>query len=177
LAWGKARDAVVSMAASDEGDFMHVAESAGVEVFDSVGKPQRTLGLGASRAPMAIAAVPAGSSLYLGAGAQQSAPAAVGTPGALVTQKPPPTGTLAGTAQDVAGYPPFQGAAAVAVAILLVYWLIARWYEKRIKSARSGDGGRRVSTPEVSPIGRRRWRAAPGTGLGRWPSDRPSVRG
>jgi hypothetical protein len=52
-----------------------------------------------------------------------------------VTQKPPPTGTLAETAQDVAGYPPLQGAAAEAVAILLVYWLIARWYEKRIKPA------------------------------------------
>ena len=132
----KTRAAVVSLAASDDGHFVHVAESGSVEVFDDKGKLQRTLELGTSREPVALAAVPAGSSLYLGDGAQHSSAPAVGTPGALVTQKPPPTGTFVDTAKDVVNYPPFQGAAAVGLAILIAYWLIVRWYDKRLKQAR-----------------------------------------
>lgn len=133
IALATTRDAVVSMAASDEGSVLHVAEAGAVEVFDDLGKLQRTLELGPDRGPLALAAVPAGSSLYLGHGAPQTAAPAVGTPGALVTQKPPPTGTFVDTAKDVAGYPPLQGAAAVGLAILIGYWLIARWYDKRLK--------------------------------------------
>jgi hypothetical protein len=134
-AWSKARDAAMSLAASDEGSFLHVAEAGAIEVFDAQGQLQRTLELGTDRNPVALAAVPAGSSLYLGDGATHSAPpaAVVGTPGAIVTQKPPPTGTLADTARDVANYPPLQGAALVAVVILLGYWLIARWYDRRTR--------------------------------------------
>ena len=40
------------------------------------------------------------------------------------------------TAKDVVNYPPFQGAAAVAVAILICYWLIVRWYDKRVGQSR-----------------------------------------
>jgi DNA-binding beta-propeller fold protein YncE len=134
-AFAKTRDAVVSMAASDDGDFLHVAESGSVEVFDISGKLQRTLELGVSRDPVALAAVPAGSSLYLGAGASNTPGPAVGTPGALVTQKPPPTGTFVETVGDVANYPPFQGAAAVGLAILIAYWLIVRWYDKQVRRA------------------------------------------
>jgi hypothetical protein len=36
------------------------------------------------------------------------------------------------TARDVAGYPPVQGAAVVALVILVGYWLIARWYDRRV---------------------------------------------
>ena len=136
-AWAATRAAAVSMAASDDGNFLHVAEAGAVEVFDAAGKLQRTLELGTDRDAMALAAVPAGSSLFLGNGAQHStAPAAVGTPGALVTQKPPPTGTVVDTAKNIVNYPPFQGAAAGAVAILLGYWLIVRWYDKRTKPTR-----------------------------------------
>ncbi len=137
--WATARGAVVSMAASDEGAFLHVAESGTVEVFDAMGTLQRTLELGVGRDPLALAAVPAGSSLYLGNGAPQpsaTAAATPGTPAALVTQKPPPTGTFVDTAKDVVNYPPFQGATAVAVVILICYWLIVRWYDKRVGQSR-----------------------------------------
>lgn len=134
--WATARGAVVSMAASDEGDFLHIAESGTVEVFDATGKLQRTLELGTERDPVALAAVPAGSSLYLGNGGQPSPAPAAQTPGALVTQKPPPTGTFVDTVKDVANYPPVQGAAAVAAAILICYWLIVRWYDKRVGQSR-----------------------------------------
>ena len=136
--WAKARNRVVAMAASDEGKFLHVAEAGAIEVFDPSGKLQRTLELGTSRDPVALAAVPAGSSLFMGSGGDKSAPppAPTGTPGALATQKAPPTGTVMDTAQDVMGYPPVQGALAIAVAILLGYWLIVRWYDRRVGPAR-----------------------------------------
>ncbi len=138
VTWAKPRGAVVAMSASDEGSFLHVAESGAVEVFDASGNLQRTLELGADRDPVALAAVPAGSSLYLGDAGQHSPAAAaatpnLGTPGALVTQKPPPTGTFVDTANDVIGYPPIQGAAAVAVAILLCYWFAVRWYDRQVR--------------------------------------------
>jgi hypothetical protein len=37
------------------------------------------------------------------------------------------------TANDVIGYPPIQGAAAVAVAILLCYWFAVRWYDRQVR--------------------------------------------
>ena len=114
----RTRAGVVALSASDEGTVLHVAESGAVEVFDAKGKLQRTLELGANRDPLALAAVPAGSSLYLGAGSPATPGPAVGTPGAIVTQKPPPTGTFVDAARDVAGSPPVQGAAVVAIAIL-----------------------------------------------------------
>jgi hypothetical protein len=137
MVWAKPRSAVVAMAASDEGSFLHVAESGAVEVFDAAGKLARTLELGKDRDPVALAGVPAGSSLFLGEpGQPTSAPGAVGTPGAIVTQKPPPTGTFVDAAAEVAGYPPVQGAAIVAVLILLGYWLTVRWLDKRVKTPR-----------------------------------------
>jgi hypothetical protein len=136
-AWAKPRSAAVAMAASDEGSFLHVAESGAVEVFDSAGKLQRTLELGTTRDPVALAAVPAGSSLYLGEAGQASpAPAAVGTPGALVTQKPPPTGTVVDSAVQAMGYPPVQGALLMGLLILIAYWLVARWFEKQTRKPR-----------------------------------------
>jgi hypothetical protein len=138
VAWAAAREPVVAMAASDEGGFLHLVEKSGVEVFDSKGKLARTLELDPSREPVALAPVPAGSSLFLGDGSTKSAgpngtasAAPIGTPGALPTQKPPPTGTILDAAKDVAGYPPIQGAAAVALVILAGYWLAVRWYDKR----------------------------------------------
>ncbi len=137
-AWGTARGTVVAMSASDEGNFIHVAEPGAVEVFDLAGQLQRTLELGPGREPVAMAAVPAGSSLYMGHGAGATGSpkpsAAAGTPGAFQTQKPPPTGTVLDTANDVISYPPVQGALAVALTILLGYWLIVRWYEKRVRA-------------------------------------------
>ena len=130
-----AHDKVVAMSASDEGRFVHVAEPTAIEVFDAGGTLQRTLDLGADRTPVALAAVPAGSSLYMGSGSKPSpkAAASIGTPGALATQKPPPTGTFVDTATNVIGYPPVQGALTVAVVILAVYWLGLRWYDRRAR--------------------------------------------
>jgi DNA-binding beta-propeller fold protein YncE len=131
------RDRVVGLAASDEGKFVHVAEPAAVEVFDRSGKLQRTLELGKDRSPVALAAVPAGSSLYMGTGSNTTPrPAsAAGTPGALATPKTPPTGTFVETATNVISYPPVQGALAVAIVILGLYWLVVRWYDKRSRDA------------------------------------------
>ncbi len=127
------RQAALALAASDEGSVLHVAEAAGVEVFDSGGKLQRTLELSDSRAPVAMAAVPTGSSLFLGlgAGSSSSAGPAGTTPGAIETPQPPATSTVVDTARDVVGYPPFQGAALVAVGVLFLCWLFIRWYDRR----------------------------------------------
>jgi DNA-binding beta-propeller fold protein YncE len=131
--WAKTRSAVTTMAASDEGSFLHVAESGAVEVFDAAGKLARTLELGKDRDPVALAGVPAGSSLYLGESGKSTTAPAVGTPGAIVTQKPPPTGTFVDSAAEAIGYPPVQGALVVAVLILMAYWWLARWYDKQVK--------------------------------------------
>jgi len=135
-AWARTRSGVVALAAGDEGTVLHVAESGAVEVFDARGKLQRTLELGTDRDPLALAAVPAGSSLYMGEGSTPTPGSAVGTPGAIVTQKPPPTGTFVDAAKDIAGSPPVQGAAVVAIVILLGYWLVVRWYDKKVKPVR-----------------------------------------
>ncbi len=128
------RQSALVLAASDEGSVLHVAEATGIEVFDARGALQRTLELTDSRAPVAMAAVPSGSSLFLGEGASDASPSAVPSgamPGAMTTPVPPSTNTVADTVRDVAGYPPLQGAAVVAAGILLLCWLFIRWYDKR----------------------------------------------
>jgi DNA-binding beta-propeller fold protein YncE len=127
---------VEALAASDEGSVIHVAEPSGIEVFDSAGSLKRTLDLSGEQAPVAMAGVPRGSSLYLGqgAGASPSASpgeAAVVTPAPLVTPKPPTTSTVVDTARQIAGSAPFQSAAAIALAILFLCWLFIRWYDRR----------------------------------------------
>ena len=127
------RQSALALVASDEGSVLHVAEATGVEVFDSSGKLQRTLELSDFRAPVAMAAVPTGSSLFLGLGAGSSSTAGpAGTmPGAIATPQPPATSTVVDTARDVVGYLPFQGAAMVAVGVLFLCWLFIRWYDRR----------------------------------------------
>ena len=126
----------LALTASDEGSVLHVAEATGVEVFDSRGALQRTLDLTGDRAPAAMAAVPRGSSLFVGQGpVDATASAAAGTNGAvsgsLATPQPPATSTVVQTATQIVGSAPVQGAMAVAVAILLLCWLFIRWYDKR----------------------------------------------
>jgi hypothetical protein len=80
-----------------------------------------------------MAAVPRGSSLFIGQGAAQaSASAATGPlqPGSLKTPEPPPTDTVMDTASRLVNSPPLQGAAAVAAGILFLCWLLIRWYDK-----------------------------------------------
>jgi DNA-binding beta-propeller fold protein YncE len=132
-AFATARGAVTSLAASDEGAYVHAAESGAIEVFDAKGTLQRTLELTGDRSPISIAAVPAGSSLFLGLGAGSSpgAGASASMPGALVTEKPPTTSTMFDTARDLASSPPVQGAAAVGAVILVACWLLIRWSDRR----------------------------------------------
>jgi hypothetical protein len=132
-AFATTRDAVLGLAASDEGAILHVSEANGIEVFDATGGLQRTLELNSDRAPLAMAAVPSGSSLFLGLGAGSSPSAApAGTvQGGLVTPEPPTTSTVVDTARNIAEYPPVQGAALVAGAILFACWLFIRWYDRR----------------------------------------------
>ena len=130
--------AAVALSASDEGSFVHVAEADAIEVFDAQGKLQRTLHLTDSQSPVVMAAVPSGSSLFLGEGpAGSTATANAGTQtGTLSTAKPATTSTVVDTAAGVVGSPPFQGAVAVAVGILLLCWLAIRWYDRRAERLR-----------------------------------------
>jgi DNA-binding beta-propeller fold protein YncE len=124
------KQSVLSMAASDEGSFLHVAEASAIEVFDVDGKLQRTLPLAGSLAPVAMAVVPKGSSLFLGNGVAAATQATSNTPGPFVTAKPPTTAVL-DSAGSIVSSPPFQGAALVAVVILIACWLLIRWYDRR----------------------------------------------
>jgi len=133
-AYAKARQAVASLSASDEGAFLHAGEATGIEVFDAKGVLQRTLELSGDKSPVAMVAVPTGSSLYLGQGSTGSTPSALpnGTqPTSLTTPVPPSTSTVISSARDIVGYPPFQGAALVAFGILFACWLFIRWYDRR----------------------------------------------
>lgn len=129
-AFAKTRQPATALAASDEGAYMHAAEVGGVEVFDSKGALQRTLELKDDRSPVALAAVPAGSSLFLGGGAVANGPG-TSTPGALTTARPPATSTIVDTARDLASSPPVQGAATVAVSVLVLCWLLIRWHDRK----------------------------------------------
>lgn len=130
--FAKTRQTALALTASDEGSFLHVAEASGIEVLDTTGKLQRTLELSGERAPVAMAAVPRGSSLFLGQGqAAPSATAAGQMPGVLATAEPPTTSTIVDAAKDLAGSPPFQGSLLVAVLVLVACWLLIRWYDRR----------------------------------------------
>ncbi len=131
IAFATTREAAISMTPSDEGSVLHVAESRGVQVFDSKGSLQRTLELKDDRAAVAMAAVPSGSSLFLGQGGPTSAGPTGTTASALTTPQPPTTSTIVDTATSIAGYPPVQGAALVAAVILLACWFVIRWYDRR----------------------------------------------
>ena len=126
------KQSVLSMAASDEGSFLHVAEASAIEVFDASGQLQRTLPLQGPLAPVAMAVVPSGSSLFLGNGvaAAQPTKGVTNTPGPFVTAKPPTTAVL-DSAAAIVGSPPFQGGVLVAVVILVACWLLIRWYDRR----------------------------------------------
>ena len=133
-AFATARQSALVMTASYEGSFLHVAEATGIEVFDAKGNLARTLDLKGARTPVAMAAVPTGSSLFLGSGASDASMSAVPGPAVaapLTTPEPPTTSTVVQTAGDIVGYPPVQGAATVAIAILFVCWLFVRLYDRR----------------------------------------------
>jgi len=126
------RQAVLALSVSDDGTVIHVAESTGIEVFDTKGKLQRTLELKDDRAPIAMAAVPSGSSLYLGEGAPGATPnPSATTAAALATAKPPTTSTIVDTAKSLAASPPVQGGATVFVAVLFCCWLLIRLHDRR----------------------------------------------
>ena len=127
---------ILALTPSDEGSFIHVAESSGIEVFDESGKLQRTLALSGDQSPVAMAAVPRGSSLFLGQGAgnspsaHASSNAVLPTP-TLTTAKPPTTSTIIDDAGRVASSAPFQSMMLIALAILFLCWLFIRWYDRR----------------------------------------------
>jgi hypothetical protein len=108
-----------------------VAESTGVEVFDEKGSLQRTLELKDDRAAVSMAAVPRGSSLFLGQGATESTgPVGTSAPN-LATPEPPTTSTIVEAAKSIVGSPPVQGAGLVAALILVACWWVIRWYDRR----------------------------------------------
>jgi len=126
------KQAVLALAPSDEGDFLHVAEATEIEVFDASGKLQRTLDLQDQLAPVALAAVPSGSSLFLGNGSAKAGPTSgPGATAAVLATAKPPTTSVVDSARDVVSSPPFQGAVIVAVIILVACWLFIRWYDRR----------------------------------------------
>jgi hypothetical protein len=140
-AMATARQAVLAVNVSDDGTVIHVAEATGIEVFDVKGNLQRTLELKDDRAPIAMAAVPSGSSLYLGEGgagatAKATATARSSAAPALATAEPPTTSTIVDTAKSFAAQTPVQGAAIVFAAVLLCCWLLIRWSDRRKTRAR-----------------------------------------
>lgn len=130
-AFATTREPAIFLTPSDEGSVVHVAESTGVEVFDSKGSLQRTLELKDDQAAVAMAAVPRGSSLFLGQGAAATARPSSTTAPNLATPQPPTTSTIVTTAASIVGYPPVQGAGLVAVVILVACWFVIRWYDRR----------------------------------------------
>jgi DNA-binding beta-propeller fold protein YncE len=131
-AFATTREPAILLTPSDEGSVLHVAESTGVEVFDSKGSLQRTLELKDDQAAVAMAAVPRGSSLFLGEGAAGATPnPSATTAPALATPGPPTTSTIVEAAKSIVGSPPLQGATTVFVAVLFCCWLVIRWYDHR----------------------------------------------
>jgi hypothetical protein len=134
-AFATAKQTVLVMTPSDEGSVVHVAESSNIEVFDSAGKMQRTLNLSGDKAPVAMAAVPRGSSLFLGQGAGASPSAGVAapisTPAPFATVEPPTTSTIVDSVTRITGSSPFQSAAVVSLLILFLCWLFIRWHDRR----------------------------------------------
>ncbi len=135
--WATARQPVLALAASDEGSVLHVEEKNAIEVFGSTGTLQRTLELSVDRAPVAIAAVPAGSSLSTGSANAVVAATPTGHLAAAIgSSKPPSTSTIVDNVGAIASNGPVQGAVAVGLAILLGYWLLVHWYDRRGRRAR-----------------------------------------
>jgi DNA-binding beta-propeller fold protein YncE len=135
-AFATTKQPAITLNVSDEGAFIHVAESSSVEVFDAKGKLQRTLGdLKDEHAVVAMASVPRGSSLYLGEGAAGSTatprPSST-TAAALATGEPPTTSTLVDEAGKIASQPQVRGGAMVAGLILFLCWFAIRWYDRRV---------------------------------------------
>ncbi len=132
--FGTTRQPTLALAAGDEGTVLHVAEATGIEVFDAKGALERTLEMSGDRAPVAMAAVPRGSSLFMGQGAADPT-ASPGTDANVArpfaTPQPPTTSTVVDTAEQLVGSAPVQGAAAVGAGILFLCWLFIRWYDKR----------------------------------------------
>jgi DNA-binding beta-propeller fold protein YncE len=134
VAFATTREQILAMTPSDEGSVIHVAEDSGIEVFDSAGKLQRTLELKGERAPVWMAAVNRGSSLFVGMGGASASPSSKATmpPASVIgTPDPPTTSTIVDTATQIAGSAPFQSAAVVGLAILFLCWLFIRWYDRR----------------------------------------------
>ena len=124
------RQPVLGLAVSDEGAYVHAQEQTGIEVFDTNGALQRTLELSGDKSAVALAAVPRGSSLFLGHG-----PSSSGSPGpvtgGLTTPQPPPTSTIVDAAAQLAGSGPLQEAVMIGLTILVLCWLLIRWHDRR----------------------------------------------
>lgn len=131
--WATARQTVLALSGSDEGSVMHVEEKNGIEVFSAAGTLQRTLELAADSSPVAMAAVPAGSSLATGTdpGTEASATATGHIAAAISSGKPPSTSTVMDSVSSLVSERPVQGALGVALAILLGYWLVVHWSDRR----------------------------------------------
>ena len=136
--WATARQSVLALAGSDEGAILHVEEKSGIEVFSAIGTLERTLELSADRAPVAMAAVPAGSSLATGTipGAAVAATPTGHTAASISSGKPPSTSTLMDSVSSVVSERPVQGAVAVGLVILAGYWLLVHWYDRRGRQTR-----------------------------------------
>jgi hypothetical protein len=136
--WATSRQPVLALAASDEGTVLHVEEKNAIEVFGATGTLQRTLELSGDRAPVAMAAVPAGSSLATGTdpGTEPSPTATGHAASALGSDKPPVTSTIVDSVKSIVTNTPLQGAFAVGLLILVAYWLLVRWHDKRSRQRR-----------------------------------------
>ncbi len=133
--WGRASGSIVAIAASDDGDVLIAAESTQMEAFGADGTSERKLALTSTKAPLALAVVPAPSSLgrfgvgtTSGAGATP-APTGKGTGRMPVTSSVDQVGAWIRDA-------PLPGAIATGLAILGIYWLVALRATRKKERAR-----------------------------------------
>jgi hypothetical protein len=82
--------------------------------------------------------VPAGSSLATGTdpGTEPSPTATGHAASALGSDKPPVTSTIVDSVKSIVTNTPLQGAFAVGLLILVAYWLLVRWHDKRSRQRR-----------------------------------------
>ncbi|HEX8939074.1 MAG TPA: hypothetical protein VF763_02835 [Candidatus Limnocylindrales bacterium] len=113
-----AKGSIAGLAVSDEGRVVHVAVGDQVQAFAADGTPARLLTLGTGRDASALAAVPAGSSLFAGGHGTTGAATSGSSGGAGVPV--PVTSALADAASRVLGSSVLPAALAVGFVVLLL---------------------------------------------------------
>jgi len=122
--WGRASGSIVAIAASDDGGVLIAAESTQMEAFGATGTSERKLPLTSTKAPLALAVVPAPSSLGRFGVGTTSGTGASPAPTGKGTGHMPVTSSV-DQVQAWIRDAPLPGAIATGLGILAVYWFVA----------------------------------------------------